>query len=451
MTSTATTPSPAKAAFGPGARVGLALVFVALVVLRMPIVAFHGRFYAEEGAFFLAYAWHMPWAPSLFHPLGGYLNIAASASALFTEFLLKRDAVSLENAPFVTEAIGLFFQTCPAILLLTSRAQWLDPRWALPCALAMLALAPMTEEVWLQTLHIQFHLALCAGIILATDEDGSLAMRMFRYALLFLGPLCGPGAIVLIPFFIARAALDRSKERGFQTLFLLFGAALQLGLFYVGSKSRGLHIEPAALACVMFVRHVLLPLLGPDIAMRFAEQLHASFAAGATPWRMAGLAVFVLGAWVLMAARNLRGPTIWLVAPGLGLAAISYIGALRSGPLLLDVEFATRYTYVPQALLGFSLLAFAATEQGRFGKYAGYAAAWIVVMGIVPYFHPLPGLADGPDWRTEVAAWRQDPQHRLATWPKRWFIDLAPTDAKCSPDPAAKDQPDFCDQYWEAM
>lgn len=148
-------------------RFGLLLAFAVLVLARLPNVILEGRFFGEEGSNFFAYAWHMPWQDALLHPLGGYLNIVASASTLLAKVLVTSGWLSLEKAPYVTILLALFFQCCPAWLILSANDSWLKPWWAKPVALLMLATPPMVEEVWLQSLHSQFHLAVCVAIIIA--------------------------------------------------------------------------------------------------------------------------------------------------------------------------------------------------------------------------------------------------------------------------------------------
>jgi hypothetical protein len=445
-------PSPSGAPeFSVPTRLLLGVLFAALVCLRLPNVIWRGRFYAEEGAFFFAYAWHMPWERALWHPLGGYLNIVASGSTLLAKVLVERSWLPLEDAPYVTEAIALFFQTCPAILILSSRASWLRPRWAVVAALAILATPPLAEQVWLHTLHSQFHLAICAALILTTETGGALGLTLFRLALLLLGPLSGPASIVMLPFFAARSLVERSRGRWLQTAILAFGSAVQLGLFYSASGARSYHIDADVLAGVMFVRHAMLPLLGPVLTIPLAHDIRVLAGAGGMPWGIPLASALLFGGLALAALYRWREAAAWLLIPGLALAAVSYTGAIRAGPSLLTVEFATRYAFAPQVLIGFALLALATSHRGRLSQICAIAVAWIVAIGLLSYFRPLDSVADGPDWRAEVAAWRADPQHRLAVWPKGWLADLAPTDARCSRDPHAVDPPDFCDQYWEKL
>jgi hypothetical protein len=159
----------------------LVALFIVLICARMPDVILHGRFWAEEGRDFFRYAWENPWYRALARPYGGYLNVVADGGTLLAHVL-----VPLKYAPYVTIAIALFFQACPAIMIITGKAAWLRPRWAVLAALFVLATPPVSEEVWLQTLHREFHLALCAGIILTMQTEAPFWQRWFRIALLAL-------------------------------------------------------------------------------------------------------------------------------------------------------------------------------------------------------------------------------------------------------------------------
>jgi hypothetical protein len=453
MTDVAIAPVPREPELSDAVRFGLAVLFAALICIRLPAVVWNGRFYAEEGEFFFAYAWHMPWDRALLHNLGGYLNIVASGSTLLLEKAVRGGWISLENAPYFTEAIALSFQVCPAILVLTSRADWLRPWWAPPLALLIMATPPLTEQVWLQTLHSQFHLALCAGLILATETVGALALRAFRIVLLVLGPLCGPATIVLAPFFVLRALIERSRERWLQTAALLAASAVQLLMFYAPSGERGYHIDPLVLASVMSVRHIALPLLGAGFAASLvAHPVQAALEAGVVPWTAVAACLIVFGGLTLAALARWREAPVWLLIPALTLAGVSYFGAIHGGARLLTLDWATRYSYVPLALAGLSLIAFANTFRGAASKVFLALSVWIGFIGAIGYAHPLHSLSEGPDWRKEVAAWRVDPEHRLASWPKGgWLIDLSPNDAPCPADIHAPDQPDYCDGYWEKL
>ncbi len=449
LTSAPDVPASDEPKFGTAARLLIVAAFAALICLRLPNVALRGRFLGEEGQFFFGFAWHMPWTDALWHPLGGYLNIVASGSTLLAKVLVTHDWLKLEYAPYVTEAVALFFQTCPAWLILTSRAVWLKPRWAVLLALVMLATPPLTEEVWLNSLHSQFHLAVCAALILSTETETALGPASFRLLLLFLGPLCGPAAIVLLPFFALRAILEKSGARWLQTGALGLGSAIQLALFYSPSIARGFHVSPDVLVSTLFIRHLVLPLSGPTPALIVGRQALNSVEAGTVPWATVAAGAIAFGSLVLLALRRWREAWASLFFLGVALATISYVGAIGAGPSLLMATFAERYSYVPQVLISLSVLAFAATSSGRRFRISFALCALIGLVGCVAYFHPIPFLAQGPDWRAEVARWRADREYRLTIWPKEWFIDLDPTNARCGADRKMDVKLDFCDGYWE--
>ena len=423
------------------------LAFLVAVAARLPEVAVKGRFYAEEGPFFFGYAWHMPWRDALLHTLGGYLNLVASAATLADAALVRAGWLSLDHAPYLTEAVALAFQASPAVVILTARADWLTGRWRRLAALALLATPPLAEQVWLHTLHSQFHLGVAAALLLAVEAEAGPALTAFRLALLALGPLTGPASILLAPLFLARAGLERTPARAAQAAAIALGAAVQLGLFYAGSRARGFGIDAPTLLAVLGVRHVALPLLGPDVALRLAENAHATLSAGATPWLTIGLgAMGVIGA-LGFAATRWRRPEAWLCVAALALAVVSYVGGIRSGPLMLDPAFAGRYAFAPQVLFALAVLASMQTL-----RVASALVGWLIVVGLYACLSPLPEIAHGPDWRAEVQAWQADPQHRLEVWPEGWKLDLAPGGRAClpasAPDP---DAPDYCDQVWEKL
>ena len=401
-------------------RITLTLLFAGLICLRMPDILLHGRFWAEEGKVFFAEAWRLPVGRMLFRPYGGYLNLVANAGAIGA-----RSLVSVERAPYVTIALALVFQTCPAILILSSGASWLRSRWAIVAALLILATPPASEEVWLQTLHSQFHLAVCAGLILAMPAQSGRRLNAFRLALLVLGPLCGPACIVLLPFFVLRAMIEKSQARWWQTLALLAGSALQIGLFLSVQHGRSYHIDSSVLAGVMLVRHLFIPLVGYRAAAPLADWIHRRYAAGAIPWSTVMLSCASFAIWIWVVLRRWREAPAWLLMAGLAVAVLSYYGAIDGGTNLLSVAFGLRYSFAPQALMSFSLLALASARRGAVSYAAATVVCWLIAVGLAGYFAPSsPIFAHGPDWRREVAAWRADPCHRLAIWPSGWVMDL---------------------------
>jgi hypothetical protein len=443
----------AAAAFSRRERWGLLAAFALVVMFRLPNAWAHGRFQDEEATVFLAYAWHHSWLDAMFRPFAGYWNFGANATTLVVARLAQHGVVPLERAPYLTMGMALGAQLLPAVLILTGRAKWLENRLAVVAALLMIAITPATEEVFFNVMHIQFHLALCAALILALEVPRRRVARAGYGVILFAAPLCGPASIVLLPLFALRSLIDRDRQRLMQLGCLTGGAAVQLLLFYGSSPVRGIVLDPGNVAAAMFVRLLALPLLGIDPAFRIAEVIYASKAAGGTTWLFsAAVTLLAFGALMAMAARR-KDSAIWLVLSGLSIAA----AALGFGMVSIKPDDAfsilgsERYNFLPLVLLGLSLVVLARRRR-RSRAYAALCAL-MLFNGALYYSKPLHNFAEGPSWPTEVHAWRNDHHHPLAVWPRPWAADLSDVTRPCSPPlprPAPSGDPRYCESGWMA-
>ncbi|MFT3965649.1 MAG: hypothetical protein QM690_07185 [Sphingobium sp.] len=432
--------------FSARSRPYLLALFALVLLLRVPGVWIHGRFLGEEGTNFFAYAWHLPAGEALWHPLGGYLNIIASGSTLLAARLVRSGWLALEWAPYLTIGAAFFFQLCPALLLLTARARWLTNRWAVLFALLALAATPETEEVWLHSLHVQFHLALCVLIMIVTDRPDSAAMRGMRIALAFLAPLCGPVAIALLPIMTVRAWIEAKRWRWIETASLAIGAAIQLSLFYTPSSVRLQSTGPLETAAVLFTRHVAMPVAGPDNSRAVGAAVHQAIMAGTFPWWAALAGTACIGAVILLALLRRSLDALLLLSAGLVVAVLAYHGGLLTGVALFNVGMGQRYNFVPQVAFYFAMIAFVQGSTGLWRRALAAIGCAMAVIGAICFFSPVPSMSKGPNWRQEVAAWRNDPEHRLKLWPEGWTMDLSPGGRPCSVRPS----PDYCDAAWEA-
>jgi len=393
-------------------------LYAILVLLRIPHIVSAGRFWAEEGTVFYAQAAARPPLDVLFMSYGGYLNLAANAGAV-----LARRVVPLEFAPFVTIAIGLLFQLLPPLLLLTARDPWLRDWRVRSAGLLLLLFVPAADEIWLQTLHCQFELTLASALVLALEvpRGGQAALPL---AVLGLAPLCGPGAIVLLPLFALRSALERSRGRALQTAVLLGATIVQLVFFYHRVPGRTFSVDPAALLTVVAVKHLAVPFLGIHTATALASAWRETLASGRIPLgAMLASGAAVLGiAGVTAREQNLVGA--WLLAAAALVGGASYVGGLDGAVVLVHPFVGERYAFVPQSLLGLALLSLAAGPAGWVRGVAAVACLWLLIVGVQQYRRPWSAAAQGPDWRAQVAAWRTDPSHALLLWPQGWTMTL---------------------------
>ncbi len=402
----------------PLARILLVAGFAALLFARMPEVL-HGRLWAEEGIVFYEHAATMPPWHAIFLPYAGYLNLVANAAPV-----IARALVPLEDAPWIITGIGLIFQCCPAILLVCARDAWLQPRLVRLTALLLIAAAPQVEEVWLQTLHSQFHLALCAAIILALDIP-QRRLAVFGGVLLFLGPLCGPPACIMAPLFLARAVIDRSWARLGQTCALGAGAALQVLMFYSSQSGRTYGIGPIVLLCIVYIKQIIIPLLGAKIAAAETARLQARIAAQLFPWRAVTVSLTLFAAVGTALVRGRQAAPIWLFLAACCTGWIGYYGAIGNKLGMLLMGGGGRYVFLPEVLASLAMLALAATSTRPERWIARATVALLVLVGV----HDLRALdrfiKTGPDWQQQVALWRHDHTHPIATWPSGWTMTLA--------------------------
>ena len=444
----------ARAVFGVGQRWMLLALFALLVIFRLPDAWVHGRFQDEEATVFLAYAWHRPWLDAFFRPFAGYWNLAANASTLLVAALVRSGVVPLERAAYLTMTMALAVQVVPAVLILTGRARWLSGRAAVIAALLVVAIAPSTEEVFFNVLHIQFHLALCVALILALDVPRTPLGRVGYGALLFAAPLCGPLAIVLLPLLALRALVDRDVGRLMQFAVLLAGAALQMLVFYSPSPFRGHLLDPGTIAAAMFVRLIALPALGYKISRGFGAMIYLSQAAGGHGWWWSVAAsVTLFGTLSAQAAR--RGDAaLWLVLSCLSITVVSFgFGMMVFNGFTPLTPIGERYDFLPLVLLGLSLVALAMRPRSQGSAVYASLCLLMLVTGVAHYRETLRFLRQGPSWTAEVSAWRHDHRHPLAVWPRPWTADLSDDTRPCTPlgrDIRHSTDPRYCESGWVA-
>jgi hypothetical protein len=245
--------------------------------------------------------------------------------------------------------------------------------------------------------------------------------------LLLLAPLCSPGSIAIAPLFVARAMIDRSRERAIQAACIVTGTVLQLAWFYSPSANRGHMPGPATVAAIVAVKHLAIPLLGEQEANLIANSVHSDVVAGHYPIA-AMLAAGVASCLLLLAiAWRRRSEPAWLLGGGFAIACLSYYGAINGRVALITVVGSERYAFAPSMLFALTVLALAATAADRIARAAWVVVIWLLVIAIQQTLLPQDGVfVDGPEWKNEVYRWRNDPTHHLAIWPTGWSIVLPP-------------------------
>jgi hypothetical protein len=333
--------------------------------------------------------------------------------------LFATNITDIEHVALVSVWFALFIQICPALLLITSRCSWLQSAWAITIALLLVLLPPLAEEVWLSPVTSQYHLMVCAALILAFDiATGPLLI--VHTILLILASLTGPGPALLSPLFLLRAWHDRSWQRLLYAGIMVAGAVIEIIVFCTHPvPDRHLAIDASLLMSVIYLKHLLLPFFGTETALRMGRALMrepSSIPIVVTCIAFVGLAVAV--------CRTASHDVRWLFAAALTLMVLSYLGSLGNKTSLLNAIFGQRYYYAPQVLLGITLLGIARTGPTIVRRIALVTVGWLVVVGGLQYLNVHQTMARGPAWREQVGLWRSDPHHPLVLWPATMQIRL---------------------------
>jgi hypothetical protein len=409
-----------------------------LVMLRAPQI-WRGRFWAEEGAVFFSAACSKGLLESILLPHLGYYAAVANLGTL-----LAARAVPLEQAPLVTTGIALAIQLLPAVLLATRRIDALpSPGWR-ALALALLLFSLPSEEIWLNAANSGHYLAVCAGILLVAAPSASRA-RYAELALLVLAGLSGVAACLLAPFFWLRAWRERSRPRTEQAIALGVCAAIQAlivviapshGLTSVGLEgARSPRLEPQALAHAVFAKDILLPFAG-RAATEQAMTLLAKLLAAGKPRLWVSLAVVIwAGLFALAVVKGRAWQPRVLFAASLFVVLVSFTASIEASQPAWQLSHASalgagRYYYLPNFFLGLAVLMLAGRGSALPSPLRGLAlalVAWMLVVGSHEFFRSdaRRWFFAGPDWKSEVAVWRQSGRSQLAIWPAPWKLSLA--------------------------
>jgi hypothetical protein len=422
-----------------------AAVLLGVVVMwgRQPAFFSEPRFWAEEGRVFFARAWTAPWwdmlvaAPLLY--LSFYTNLAV---------VLAANVVPLERAPLVTTLAALVAQTVPLVLLAGAVApEWGDGRRYV--AMAIVLFASLTDEIWLTTLHSHYYFALIAFVILL--EPGNVGrVRAVVYATLTgLAGLSGPVPCFLVPLFAWKAYRSRNRADAWQlgalaaaTLVHVVAALTHLiahhksvaELVARGPAGPAAGLGVAGFPCILWMKMIVLPIAGVDTADAFGgacesitrgTSVVADSIFAAALLAQAGFLLVWLGAGLPRRWRGLATGSFVLIATS---SILLSFGDKRI--LLESAPGSSRYAYVPGVILLLLLLQNVWRAPGESPSLRNVVAAVLLAVGLVGglarYRETVRWRPSWPSWRSEVEAWRKDPNHALRIWPQSWAVRLSP-------------------------
>lgn len=410
-------------------------VVALVIVLRDTRYFTQPRFWAEEGTLHFAFSFSHPWWQALFQPQVGYLNFWPNLSTLLATL------PPLEMAPLVTTIMALVVQMIPIVLILWSKSPlWSGWKYKL-LGIGVVLFAPLTSEVWLNTVNSFTYFAVIAFFILLEEPLLGQARRWVYRALLLLSGLSGTLACFLIPLYAFRAFTEKDRERWVQTAVLSACAVVQSALIFSyktsGSFEQRLHlIGFTTLGATIWTQTIGFFAVGLTQAHEWAITLYSLAVNDLSSFQDWGRGLLVVGLLLLFLLSTnlpLKYRILFLGGYGILMLLPMMFSVIDEKYDLMRTGVHGRLFLAPNVIFGWMLL-----FGVRFQKWKNWrvSLSWLASLGcvallatslfwgITSYRAPWYVADTWPDWKTEVQHWRADPSYPLRIQPEGWVVSL---------------------------
>jgi hypothetical protein len=392
---------------------GLAFVYM---FLRVPAAFYRGWVGAEEGTVYLRYAWYSPAWRSLWVGHQGYYSIVPNVLGV-----LEAHFVPLEYIGYINTYSAVFFELLFVYCVLTCDL-FRQPGIKRIAALVSCLLVVPVDSIQLGMIHSQFYLAATAAMILLTTPRRE--RYLFDGVVVLIAGINGPLSCTLLPFYIWDAWRTRSGARWVRAGLMTVGLVVEVTAVLLTGTGRATgHSTVQFVVMAFFVLGPIMGFLSRGMYFVTARILFAQKLMHWWPLMWAfttALSVAWIAALVLL-YRRLTPLTRRLLLLGSYMVFISLVGAGNRNQELITVGH--HYLFVFNEALGLTLVcvAFEPQYSGQLKKLARGMLVLLVLSGLYDdgYFWVYPWTAT--NWRVEVARWRQDPNHRMKTWPQAWI------------------------------
>lgn len=390
--------------------------------IREPDVFTYSRLWTEEGVVFFHNAWVMPPLKALFYSYAGYLNFATNGATL-----VARWSVPLLYVPYVTTIIGLLFQLLPLFLLLTAKDEWLNSTRARIFATLLLLLVPDSLETSLQSLHIQFYLALSVCIIMILNTDKTY-LRWIKLIILIVSALSGLMAFLLLPLYGLKMLIDRKWLRTEQFFTLFIGCIIQYSFFYEKVSTRSYHFHIQDFLGIFFSRDIIIPFFGYNhLTDLYLHQLQNQ---NVHNFLIVSCILCIITLGYILFCFYKYPPSrlsIFFLLSALILLATSIFGALGDLTWFYIGHVNQRYIFISQSLLCLMLLYFSYTLSNKGKVVCNVLIIWLIFVGFFNFFSMTYTNEHLTPWRTQVHLWQGKPDYVFQLWGgDGWKMTLPP-------------------------
>ena len=204
--------------------IGISLLVLGFIFFRDFYYFSHPRIHAEEGTVYIQAIINSEFFSSFFQGHLGYYSLFDNVIMHFGLYLLPLKKL----AYFTTYASALFtFLICISPLILKSTL------WNTPLKKMVLVLMPLimsTEEMWLNTIHLQFYFGLFICYLYLSNlqlDSYKWYEKIYILILSLFAPFTSVISILITPFFVYRYLLEKTKALAYFVIILICGCFVQ--------------------------------------------------------------------------------------------------------------------------------------------------------------------------------------------------------------------------------
>ncbi len=404
------------------------LIYIALIVLRIPSLFAEPRFWAEEGAIFFRDAYLTPDLSTLFRTPYGYYSILIRLVSYIAVHL------PLKYAPFVYTYVGFLVQLLPAVLLSVSVPNSKSKGPLLFAAILCLILFVQPgHEIWLNTLSSKIYLSICGGICLISSPKGKFS-SYFRLLVILIAGLNGLYSIFLLPCFFLKYALEKKFDALVEFLVLAGCALIQIGPVYtcITTGYRVLSTDYSILPVIFFSKLLMLPFLGPNITLDLLMALK-----NPEYWYKIFFLAITGGGYLLFLfifIKNKCYPSLYLWVSGAMILMFSLLGSIGNANGVIAQYIAPmageRYFFAPNVFFSLSVLLsidYSNNNQRLYNLMLTIVVSWLIVLGGFEFTQSKKHVwaFSGPSWQVEVEQFHRKPNYEMKIWPTPWKMTLS--------------------------